>query len=186
MQNSGLPRCSWVNRKNADYVRYHDEEWGVPLHEDAKLFELLVLETFQAGLSWECVLNKRAAFRQAFDGFDAARVAAYGTVEIDALLQNEGIIRHRKKIEAAIQNAQVFLALQAEYGSFSTYLWGWTEGRVLVEQGQVSSPLSDAISKDLKARGMKFVGTKVIYAYLQAAGLIYAHDPACFLARKLP
>ena len=178
----GRRRCRWANPKNQRYLDYHDNEWGRPLHDDQRLFELLVLECFQAGLSWECVLNKRPAFRRAFDGFDPATVAGYGEEKRQALCADTGIIRNRRKIDAAVKNAGVFLAIQRERGSFDAYLWGWTQGRVIRERGAARSALSDAISADLKARGMSFVGTTVIYAYLQAAGVIDSHEEGCFLA----
>lgn len=177
----GKTRCGWANPKNERYVRYHDEEWGVPVHDDHKLFEMLVLECFQAGLSWECVLNKQEAFRRAFDNFDLERVAAYGEEKLAALQSDPDIIRNRLKIRAAVTNARVFREIQREHGSFSDYLWGWTGGKVLYEKGLANSPLSDRVSKDLKKRGMKFVGTTVVYAYLQAVGVIYSHDEGCFL-----
>lgn len=181
--DDGKARCAWANPKNPAYIAYHDLEWGVPVHDDAKLFEMLVLECFQAGLSWECVLNKRAAFRKAFDGFDVERVAAYDEEKIASLLQDPGIIRNRLKVRAAVTNARAFLDIRREFGSFSAYLWSWTDDKVLREVGPTSSPLSDAISADLKRRGMKFVGTTVIYAYLQAVGVIYAHEEGCFLCK---
>ena len=167
----GKIRCCWANPKNERYIRYHDEEWGVPVHDDRKLFEMLILECFQAGLSWECVLNKRAAFREAFDGFDVEKVCAYNEEKLEALRNNSYIIRNRLKI-------------QEEYGSFSDYLWHWTDGRVIRETGKTSSELSDVISKDLKKRGMKFVGTTVVYAYLQAIGVIWSHEDECFLPKQ--
>ena len=178
-------RCRWANPKNERYIRYHDEEWGVPVHDDRKLFEMLILECFQAGLSWECVLNKRDAFREAFDGFDLDAVCAYGEDKLDSLRNNPGIIRNRLKIQAAVTNARIFREVQQEYDSFSEYLWHWTGGKVIYERGLAHSELSDQISKDLKKRGMKFVGTTVIYAYLQAVGVIYSHDEGCFLAHKV-
>lgn len=181
--NDGKPRCAWANPRNPAYVAYHDEEWGVPTHDDRTLLEMLILECFQAGLSWECVLNKREAFRAAFDGFDLEAVCAYDQKKIDALLANKDIVRNRLKVQAAVGNARVFREVQAEYGSFDRYLWGWTEGKVAYETGHTSSPLSDAVSKDLKKRGMKFVGTTVVYSYLQAVGVIYSHDEGCFLHR---
>ena len=165
-------RCCWANPRNERYIRYHDEEWGVPVHDDRKLFEMLILECFQAGLSWECVLNKRDAFRKAFDNFDPEKVSAYTEDKLEALRSNPGIIRNRLKIQAAVTNAWAFLEIQKEYGSFSDYIWHWTDGKVVYETGQTSSELSDRISKDLKKRGMKFVGTTVIYAYLQAVGYL--------------
>ncbi len=180
----GKTRCRWANPKNERYIRYHDEEWGVPVHEDRKLFEMLILECFQAGLSWECVLNKQDAFREAFDGFGLDNVCAYDEDKLEALRNNPGIIRNRLKIQAAVTNAKVFREIQKEYGSFSGYLWRWTDGKVVYEIGQTSSELSDRISKDLKKRGMKFVGTTVIYAYLQAVGMIYSHEHDCFLTNQ--
>lgn len=177
----GKMRCGWANPKNERYVRYHDEEWGVPVHNDHKLFEMLVLECFQAGLSWECVLNKQEAFRRAFDNFDLEKVCAYGEEKLAALQSDPDIIRNRLKIRAAVTNARVFREIQREHGSFSDYLWSWTGGKVLYEKGLANSPLSDRVSKDLKKRGMKFVGTTVVYAYLQAVGVIYSHDEGCFL-----
>ncbi|MGM9581005.1 MAG: DNA-3-methyladenine glycosylase I [Anaerovibrio sp.] len=176
-------RCSWCNINNPLYVQYHDEEWGAPLHDDGRLFELLVLESFQAGLSWECILNKRADFRAVFDGFAVAEVAGYDEAKIQSLLANTGIIRNRRKIEAAIANADVFMAIQQEFGSFDQYIWQWTSFNTVYERGLASSPLSDKIAKDLKRRGMKFVGTKIIYSFLQAIGVIYSHEEGCFLAK---
>lgn len=176
-----LPRCSWVNLQNPLYVKYHDCEWGKPVHDDHQLFEMLLLESFQAGLSWETVLNKRAAFKQAFAGFDVSRVAKFNDEDCQRLLQNPGIIRHRLKIRAAVGNAQIFMAIQQEWGTFSNYLWHWTQGETVREIGQTSSQLSDEIAKDLKKRGMKFVGTTTIYAYLQAVGVVNGHERSCWL-----
>ena len=173
-------RCSWANPKNPLYIRYHDEEWGVPIHDDHKLFEMLILESFQAGLSWECILNKREAFRQAFDGFDLETVCGYGEEELEKLMQEPGIVRNKLKICAAVNNAKIFRVIQREWGRFDCYLWHWTEGQVVYETGKVSSELSDAVSKDLKRRGMKFVGTVIIYSYLQAVGVINSHEETCF------
>ena len=180
----GKTRCRWANSRNEVYIRYHDEEWGVPVYDDHKLFEMLILECFQAGLSWECVLNKREAFREAFDGFDLEKICGYGVDKLSALKNNPGIIRNSRKISAAVINAQVFREIQRKYGSFSSYLWHWTDGSIIYEKGRTSSPLSDRISKDLKKRGMKFVGTTTIYAYLQAVGVISAHMDGCFLCRQ--
>lgn len=177
-------RCSWADQKNERYIRYHDAEWGVPVYDDHKLFEMLILESFQAGLSWACVLNKREAFRMAFDGFDPEQICMYDEEKITELMQNSAIIRNRRKIQAAITNAAVFLQIQKEYGSFSKYLWQWTGGKVVYEKGQTRSTLSDAVSNDLKKRGMKFVGTTIVYAYLQAVGVIYAHEEGCFMEHK--
>ncbi len=178
----GKCRCYWANPSNERYIRYHDEEWGVPLREDSRLFEMLILECFQAGLSWECVLNKRDAFREAFDHFDAEKIVAYNDAKLEELRNNPGIIRNRLKIQAAKTNGKVFLEIQQEWGTFAKYLWHWTDNKVIYEVGLANSSLSDAISKDLRKRGMKFVGTTVIYAYLQAVGVIYSHDEGCYLA----
>ena len=173
-------RCFWANPKNPAYIRYHDEEWGVPVHDDQRLFEMLLLESFQAGLSWECVLNKREAFRRAFDGFDLERVCAYGEEKIQSLMEDAGIIRNQRKIRAAVDNARIFRTIRQEWGSFDRYLWHWTAGETIHETGKVSSTLSDTVSEDLNRRGMKFVGTVIIYSYLQAVGVINSHEEACF------
>lgn len=176
-------RCKYVNMKNPLYVQYHDDEWGVPEHDDKKLYELLLLECFQAGLSWECVLNKRKNFRKAFDDFDIEKVCKYGDAKYTELLNNPGIIRNRRKILAAIQNSIVFKEIQREFGSFDAYIWDYTDGKVINEDyiTRTVSPLSDAISKDLKKRGMSFVGSTIIYSYLQAIGIINAHGEECEL-----
>lgn len=174
-------RCSWVNMKNPLYVQYHDSEWGVPLHDDRRLFEMLILEGFQAGLTWECILNKRENFRCAFDGFDQEIISRYDDIKCAELLNDEGIIRNRLKIKAAVQNSSAFLKIQKEYGSFDRYIWGFTDGKVVYESCDIrtTSPLSDQISKDLKKRGMKFVGSTIIYSYLQAVGIINGHEKDC-------
>lgn len=176
-------RCRWCNLKNPLYVSYHDFEWGVPQHDDRKLFELLLLESFQAGLSWETILNKRENFRQAFDNFDPNLIKDYDDAKIQALMLDPGIIRNRRKITAAIQNSHVFLNIQKEWGSFDAYIWHFTDSETIFETGLTRSPLSDQISKDLKKQGMTFVGTTIIYSYLQSAGIIYAHDQNCYLYR---
>lgn len=182
--NDGKQRCFWANPNNEKYIEYHDHEWGIPVHDDQKLFEMLILEGFQAGLSWECVLNKREAFRQAFDQFEVEKVREYDEEKMLELKDNPGIIRNMRKIQAAVTNAQVFCRIQEEYYSFSEYLWHWTDGKVIYEKGVTSSPLSDRISKDLKKRGMKFVGTTIIYSYLQAVGVIYSHEEGCYLEHR--
>lgn len=175
-------RCSWCNEKNELYVKYHDEEWGRPCFEEAYLFEMLLLESFQAGLSWECVLNKRESFRNAFDGFDVDSVAGFDEEKIEELCGNRGIIRNRLKIRAAVENAKVFRDIAKSHGSFGRYLKSFTgEGRIY-ERGKTTSALSDTISADLKKRGMKFVGSTIIYSYLQAVGVIHSHDEDCFLS----
>lgn len=177
-----MKRCSWVDPRSERYIAYHDHRWGKPEHDDRQLFEMLVLESFQAGLSWLTILNKQEAFEAAFDGFDPAVVAAYPEDKVEALMANPGIVRNRRKILAAIQNARVFLQIQKEFGSFDRYLWGFTQGKTLVNTTGVvpiHSELSDRISRDLKARGMTFVGTTIVYSYLQAVGVVNDHDPDC-------
>lgn len=175
-------RCFWANMKNPLYIAYHDDEWGVPVHDDRLLFEMLVLESFVAGLSWECVLNKRAAFRTAFDNFDVETVAQYDTPKVEELLKNAGIIRHRAKIESAINNAAAFMKIQRELGSFDAYLWRHVDGKPIIGDGTIipRTPLSDAIAKDLKCRGFKFMGSTTVYAYLQAIGVVNDHALDCF------
>lgn len=178
------PSCPWVGT-NPAMIAYHDTEWGVPVHEDRKLFEFITLDAFQAGLSWSCILNKRDNFREALDGFDPSLIARYDDAKIASLLKDPGIIRNRAKIKAAINNARVFLAIQEAQGSFDTYIWSfvghqpivnaWTE----LSQIPVSSPESDAMSRDLKKRGMSFVGTTICYAFMQAAGMVNDHLVSC-------
>lgn len=177
-------RCKWCNLKNEKYVMYHDIEWGVPDFDEHHLFEMLLLESFQAGLSWECVLNKREAFRRAFDGFDVLKISRYGEDKIAELMQNKDIIRNKLKIRAAVNNAQIFIKIQKEYGSFREYLKGYTHEKPFVELGKTTSALSDAISADLVNRGMKFVGSTIIYSYLQAIGVIISHEKECFMYKK--
>ena len=179
-------RCGWVNLKNPASIQYHDHEWGRPHYDDGYFFELLILESFQAGLSWECILNKREAFRAAFDGFDPAKVAVYDAGKQAALMQDPGIVRNRRKIEAAVHNASIFLEIQREFGSFSGYIWKFTEGKQIVNRDGVlraTSPLSDAVSRDLKKRGMRFVGSTIIYSYLQAVGVVDDHEPDCAIGQ---
>lgn len=180
----GRVRCHWVNPKNEKYIHYHDTEWGVPTYGDAKLFEMLVLETFQAGLSWECILNRRDAFRRAFDNFDIVRVCNYDTAKLTQLQNDTGIIRNARKIAAVVNNARVFTSIAHEYGTFSKYLWHWTRGRIIHQVGKTRSALSDKIAVDLRHRGMQFIGTTTVYAYLQSAGVINSHEDKCFLFRK--
>lgn len=177
-------RCKWCNLKNEKYIEYHDKEWCVPSYDDKYLYEMLILESFQAGLSWECVLNKRDAFRKAFDNFEIDKVCAYNDEKIQELLKNENIIRNKLKINSAITNSQIFKKIQNEYKTFSNYIWSFTNNKIIYEIDKTSSELSDTISKDLKKRGMKFVGTTIIYSYLQAIGVIYSHDKECFLYKK--
>ena len=177
----GKARCRWCNVKNPLYVEYHDREWGVPRFDDAYLYEMLILETFQAGLTWECVLNKREAFRRAYDGFDIERVINYGDDKIGALISNPDIIRNKLKIKASVGNSRVFKDIVTEYGSFYNYLCTFTGGRIIYETDKTTSELSDAISMDLRRRGMRFVGSVTVYSYLQAIGVIYSHEEGCFL-----
>lgn len=174
-------RCRWCNMKNELYIAYHDNEWGVPCYEDDKIFELLILEPFQAGLSWETILNKREAFKEAYDGFDAEKIAEYGEEKTAELLNNPKIVRNRLKIAASINNAKIYQEIQKEWGSFSKYIWHFTDGKIIYENDKTYSDLSDLVSGDLKKRGMKFIGTTIVYSFLQAIGVINSHDDACFL-----
>lgn len=176
-----MTRCKWCNLKNKLYVKYHDEEWCKLNFDEQYLFEMLLLESFQAGLSWECVLNKREAFRKAFDNFDIDKIIKYDDEKIEELLSNEKIIRNKLKIKASINNAKIFKDIQKEYGSFHQYLKTFTKDKIVYEIGKTTSELSDNLSKDLQKRGMKFVGSTIIYSYLQAIGVIYSHDEGCFL-----
>ena len=178
-----MKRCFWVDEKSEIYVKYHDEEWGVPNHNDRDLFELLILEGFQAGLSWITVLKKREAFRKAFDNFDVKKVSEYDEEKINALLENKDIIRSRGKITAAINNAKIFIEIQKEFGSFSNYIWGFTDNKLIKNttgEIHVKTELSDMVSKDLKKRGMKYTGSVIIYSYLQAIGIVDDHDINCY------
>lgn len=179
--SESLVRCHWCNVCNPRYVQYHDTVWGRAEHDDGRLFATFLPETFQAGLSWECLLNKMEAFRAAFDNFDAAKIAAYDEAKLEALMGDPGIIRNRRKIAAAVVNARVFLDIQRECGSFDRYIWGFTGGRTLYETGLTTSPLSDTIAADLRRRGMRFIGSTTVYAYLQAIGVINGHEPQCWL-----
>lgn len=177
-------RCKWCNESNPLYVEYHDLEWGVPNFNDKYLFEMLILESFQAGLSWECILNKRHDFELAYDNFDIDKIINYDDDKINELLLNKKIIRNKLKIKASINNAKIFRNIQKEYGSFNNYLITFTNKKILYEIGKVTNDLSDLISKDLIRRGMKFVGSTIIYSYLQAIGVIYSHDKDCFMYKK--
>lgn len=178
-----MHRCRWVDLSSDIYIKYHDEEWGVAVYDDRKLFELLVLESFQAGLSWLCVLKKREAFRVALDNFDPIKISLYNEDKISVLLQNEKIIRSRRKIDAIINNAKIFLDIQREWGSFSNYIWHFTDNKIIKNMDdnlKVTSTLSDEVSNDLKKRGMKYTGSVIIYSYLQAIGVIDDHELVCF------
>ncbi len=174
-------RCAWA--KGELMERYHDTEWGVPTKDDQILYEFLLLEAFQAGLSWFVVLSKRENFRKAFDGFDAEKIAQYGESKLESLLQDPGIIRSRAKMEGAIQNARCYLAIQKEFGSFAAYLYSFTGGKTVTnttDQFTTTTPLSDAMAKDMKKRGMKYMGSVTLYSYLQAIGLVNDHETGCF------
>lgn len=175
-----MKRCRWCNLKNEKYVIYHDQEWGVLCLDDHYLFEMLILESFQAGLSWECILNKREAFCKAYDNFDIEKVVLYDEKKIEELRNNSLIVRNRLKIIASIENAKIFKNVQKEFGSFSNYLMNYTNGEIIVERDCTTNDLSDVISRDLMSRGMKFVGSTIIYSYLQAIGIIFSHDIDCF------
>lgn len=183
-------RCSWPGDIPI-YLDYHDNEWGRPLHDDGKLFELLILEGAQAGLSWITVLKKREAYREAFDGFDPATVALYDEEKVEELMANEGIIRNRRKINAAITNAKLFLDVVEEFGSFDAFIWDYVDGTPIVnhwltqEDIPATTPLSDRISKDLKKRGFKFVGSTIVYAYMQSIGMVNDHIADCFVYHEL-
>ena len=179
-----MKRCKWCNLNNPLYVKYHDEEWGKPVFDDKVLYEFLLLEPFQAGLSWQTILNKREHFRCAFDNFDAQKISSYDQSKVEELMNNSFIVRNRRKIVATVNNAKVFLNIQKEWGSFSDYIWSFTEGKIIYENDKNYSQLSDKISADLKSRGMTFVGTTVVYSYLQAIGVINSHDDDCFMCEK--
>ena len=181
-----LQRCPWLDLDKPDYVAYHDREWGVPVHDDRKHFEFLTLESAQAGLSWYTVLRKRANYRKAFAEFDPAKVARFNAAKIEQMLQDPGLIRNRRKISAAVENARHFLAIQDEFGSFSTYIWRFVGSEPIVNEFRTLADLpatsreSDALSKDLKSRGFKFIGSTVIYAHMQATGMVNDHVLDCF------
>ena len=185
------PRCGWCASSDL-YKKYHDEEWGVPVYKDQKLFEFLILETFQAGLSWITILKKRENFRKAFDQFDYQKIAQYNDDKILELLQDSGIIRNKLKVYSAVANAQAFIKVLDEFGSFSNYIWAFNNGepiqnnRKSLKEVPATTPLSDKISKDLKKRGFKFVGSTVMYAFMQATGIVDDHVAECWKYGKLP
>jgi len=189
--NEPVKRCGWVPLNKPIYMAYHDEEWGVPVHDDTKMFEFLVLESFQAGLSWEIVLNKRANFRTGFAQFDFNKVALFGEDKVQELLQDKGIVRNQLKIRAAINNAQRYLEVIDEFGSFCTYFWKFSEGKPIQNHFKTlndipaNTSLADAMSKDLKKRGFKFLGTTVIYAHMQAVGMVNDHLETCFRDKEI-
>jgi DNA-3-methyladenine glycosylase I len=179
-------RCTWANPANPRYIAYHDDEWGVPCHDERRLFEMLNLEGAQAGLSWETILNKRAGYAAAFDDWDAVKIAAYGPDKVAALLADPGIVRNRLKVAAAISNAQAYLRLREQGQTLDAYLWGWVDGKPIDNRvgaagaRPAKTDLSDRISKDLSKRGFKFVGSTIVYAYLQGIGIVNDHDVGCF------
>ncbi len=183
-------RCDWGDRGGELFVQYHDTEWGVPVHDDRKQFEFLILEGAQAGLSWLTVLKKREAYRRAFAGFDPVKVARFSEKKIETLIQDPGIIRNRLKIRAAVDNARAFGEVQKEFGSFNAYIWGFVDGKPIQNRWKTMSALpatstrSDALSKDLKKRGFKFVGSTILYAHMQAAGMVNDHLVSCFRYRE--
>ena len=177
-------RCKWCNEKNKKYVEYHDKEWGILNTEDKYLFEMLILESFQAGLSWECVLNKREAFRKSYDNFAIDKIINYDDKKIEELINNKDIIRNKLKIKSSINNAIIFKQISEEYKGFYNYLKTFTKGDVIYENDKTTSILSDNISRDLQKRGMKFVGSTIIYSYLQAIGVINSHDDTCDYKNK--
>lgn len=177
-------RCKWCNEKNKKYVEYHDKEWGILNTEDKYLFEMLILESFQAGLSWECVLNKREAFRKSYDNFAIDKIINYDDKKIEELINNKDIIRNKLKIKSSINNAKIFKKISEEYKGFYNYLKTFTKGNIIYENDKTTSNLSDNISQDLQKRGMKFVGSTIIYSYLQAIGVINSHDDTCDYKNK--
>jgi DNA-3-methyladenine glycosylase I len=186
MANTATHRCSWANGDDALMAKYHDEEWGVPQHDPRMLWEMLVLEGFQAGLSWRTILHKREAFRKGFAGFDPAKVARFGEKQVEKLLADPGIIRSRAKIEATIAAAKIYCGMQARGEDFADFCWSFTKGKVLQGDGRAlpaSTPLSEEISKELKRRGFKFVGPVIVYAWMQAVGIVDDHSLACFRRR---
>ncbi|MFA6235898.1 MAG: DNA-3-methyladenine glycosylase I [Bacteriovorax sp.] len=186
-----IKRCFWVNLKKDFYINYHDKEWGRPVHDDQTHFEFLILEGAQAGLSWETILKRREGYRKAYDQFDVKKVAKYTTAKINKLLQDEGIIRNKLKVNASVNNAKLFLEIQKEFGSFDKYIWGFVKNKPIINKWKIRSDYpatsreSDALSLDLKKRGFKFVGSTIMYAHMQACGLVMDHTVDCFCYKKL-
>lgn len=174
-----MNRCKWCNVNNPLYIEYHDSEWGILNLDEKYLFEMLILESFQAGLSWECVLNKREFFKEAYDNFDIEKIVLYDDAKIEELCNNKNIIRNKLKIKASVENAKIFMNIESEYGSFKNYLLKYFKEYPIKEVGKTTSSISDELSKDLFKRGMRFVGSTIIYSYLQAIGLINSHDDDC-------
>lgn len=178
-----MNRCGWVNLKNPLYIKYHDEEWGILNLEEQYLYEMLILESFQAGLSWECVLNKREAFKKSYDNFDIDKVIKYDSNKINELCNNKEIIRNKLKIKASINNSIIFKEIEKEYGSFKNYLLSFIDNYPIIENDKTTNDISDNLSNDLYKRGMRFVGSTIIYSYLQAIGIINSHLDGCFLQK---
>ena len=179
-----MKRCKWCNLKNLKYIQYHDNEWCRPNFNDKYLYEMLILESFQAGLSWECILNKRESFEKAYNNFDINKVCEYNNKKIEELLNNKNIIRNKLKINASINNSKIFKNIVNEYGTFYNYLKTFTKNKIIYEINKTKNNLSDIISNDLQKRGMKFVGSTTIYSYLQAIGIIYSHEKECYLYKS--
>lgn len=179
-----MTRCKWCNLKNPKYIQYHDNEWCKPNFDDKYLYEMLILESFQAGLSWECILNKRESFKKAYDNFDINKICNYNNKKIEELLNNKNIIRNKLKINASINNSKIFKNIVNEYGTFHNYLKTFTNDKIIYETNKTTNNLSDTISNDLQKRGMKFVGSTIIYSYLQAIGIIYSHEKECYLYKS--
>ena len=177
-------RCKWCNLNNNKYIEYHDNEWCKINFDDKYLYEMLILESFQAGLSWECVLNKRESFKKAYDNFDINKVCSYDDKKINELLNNQEIIRNKLKIKSSINNSKIFQEIVEEYGSFYNYLKEFSKDKIIYEIDKTTNNLSDKISENLQKRGMKFVGSTIIYSYLQAIGIIYSHDKDCYLYKE--
>lgn len=177
-------RCNWCNLNNPLYIKYHDEEWGNPTHNDNQLFEMLILESFQAGLSWECILNKRKYFEEAYDNFNVDKISNYDDNKINELLNNKNIIRNKLKIKASINNTIIFKQILKEYNTFDNYLSTFTNNTIIYDTDSTTSELANRISKDLTKRGMKYVGPTIIHSYLQAIGIINSHQKNCFLYKK--
>ncbi|MBL4940604.1 MAG: DNA-3-methyladenine glycosylase I [Colwellia sp.] len=191
LNNTELCRCPWLDTSKPDYVKYHDEEWGIPVYDDQKLFEFLTLESAQAGLSWYTILKRRQGYRDAFSNFDVEIIAKYSQDKVEALMLNSAIIRNRGKINATINNAQLFIETQQEFGSFSNYMWGFVNNKTIVNKYHklsdypATSAESDAWSKDLKKRGFKFVGSTICYAYMQACGMVNDHSMQCYKRKQI-
>lgn len=179
-----MKRCKWCNLKNPKYIEYHDNEWCKVNYDEKYLYEMLILESFQAGLSWECILNKRESFRKAYNNFDINKICAYDDNKINELLKNKDIVRNKLKIKTSIENSRIFKSIVNEYGTFHNYLKRFTNDTIIYETDKTTNDLSDKISKDLQKRGMKFVGSTIIYSYLQAIGVIYSHDKDCYLYKN--